>query len=374
MNLAAFDATGLAAVMYKEVRHILREPTTLALIIAMPLMQLLIYGYAINLHVDHIASVYYNEDRGRAAGLLVKVLGASQTFHLVQSVASREELTRALVAGRAHVAFDIPAHFSTKLARGKTVAVPMLVDGSDASVAQAAYGAATRIGDAFSQWSDPLGESAAVEIRPRTLFNPSLRTPNFLIPGLIGLVMQNITMVLTALSIVNERERGTLDQMRVTPIGPAAVILGKLIPYGAVGFFDLLLVLVAMRFVFNVPIAGSIWLLLLLSAAFLLTCLGLGLLISTVARSQLQAILIAVFFLLPSFLLSGMFFEVDLMPAPARIISYALPMTYFLEVLRGIVIRGATLAELWVPAAVTVAFGLGMLALASFRFAARSSQ
>ncbi len=372
MNLGAFDATGLAAVIYKEVRHILREPTTLALIVAMPLMQLLIYGYAINLHVEHIASVYADEDHGRAAGVLVKVLGASRTFHLLQRVAP-EQLTRSLVDGSARIAFDIPPHFSSDLAKGKPVTVPMLVDGSDASVAQAAYGAAARIGDAVSQWADPLSDSAAVEIRPRTLFNPSLRTPTFLVPGLIGLVMQNIAIVLTALSIVNERERGTLDQMRVTPIGAGAVVLGKLIPYGAVAFFDLLLVLAAMRFIFDVPIAGSVGLLLALSAAFLLTCLGLGLLISTIARSQLQAALIAVLFLMPSFLLSGMFFEIDLMPVPARVISYALPMTYFLEILRGIIIRGATLADLWLPATVTVVFGLGMLALASFRFSARSS-
>jgi ABC-2 type transport system permease protein len=374
VNLAAFDTTGLFAVIYKEVRHILRDPATLILIVAMPLMQLLIYGYAINLDVQHVATAYYDEDHGRAAGILLKVLAASKTFDMVQRVTSRAQLEHALVTGKAHVAFDIPAHFTSDVAHGNAVAIPMLVDGSDASVAQAAYGTATRIGDAFSQWLDPLGDSSAVEIRPRTLFNPSLRTPNFLVPGLIGLVMQNITMVLTALSIVGERERGTLDQMLVTPIGAGAVILGKLIPYAVVGFFDLLIVLFAMRFAFNVPVAGSVGLLLALCAAFLLTCLGLGLLISTVARSQIQAVLIAVFFLMPSFLLSGMFFEVDLMPAPARAISDLLPMTYFLQILRGIINRGATLADLWVPASVTVAFGVGVLALASFRFAARSSR
>jgi ABC-2 type transport system permease protein len=369
---SAFDVTGVSAVIYKEVRHILREPTSLALIIVMPLFQLLIYGYAINVHVEHIASVYFDGDGGRIAAALVRVLRQSQTFQIVGHVASPAQLQRDLVSGSAHVAFDIPAGFSKAVQSGRPVAVDMLVDGSDASVAQAAYGGASRIASALSQWSDPLEESPTVEIRPRTLFNPSLRTPNFLVPGLIGLVLQNITMVLTALSIVNERERGTLEQMRATPIGAGAIVLGKVIPYGVVGFFDLILVLVAMRVIFAVPIAGSVGLLLGLSTLFLMTGLGLGLLVSTIARSQLQAMIITVFFLLPSFMLSGMFFEIDLMPAPARVIAYALPMTYFLEILRGIVIRGAGLADLWVPALVTVVFGIGAMALASVRFAART--
>ncbi len=358
----AFDLSGLSAVIYKEVRHILREPTTLALIIAMPLMQLLIYGYAINLHVQHIRTLYVDEDRTSASRELVSAVRTSQAFKVVGTASSTAALQQALVAGRAQVGFVI--HLPT---------VQMLVDGSDANVAQAAYAGAAVLTRALVERLDPFGESPPVELRPRTLFNPSLRTANFLIPGLIGLVMQNITMVLTALSIVNERERGTLEQMRATPVGAGAIVLGKLIPYGVVGFLDLLLVLVAMRAAFDVPVAGSVALLLLLSIAFLITGLGLGLLVSTVARSQIQAILITVFFLLPSFLLSGMFFEVDQMPAPARIISYALPMTYFLEILRGIIIRGAGIVDLWVPALVTVAFGLGALALASLRFAAKPS-
>ncbi len=370
---SAFDLTGLGAVIYKEVRHILREPTTLVLILAMPVMQLLIYGYAINLHVEHVATVYHDADRGRVAGQLVSVLERTPTFHLVGSVASTAALRAALVSGRARVGFEIPAGFSRDVERGRPVTVPMLVDGSDAAIAQAAYGSAAQIEGALSTWLDPLGESPAVEIRARTLFNPSLRTPNFLVPGLIGLMVQNITMILTALSIVNERDRGTLEQMRVTPIGSGALVLGKLIPYGVVGYVDLLLVLIAMRTVFAVPIAGSVGLLLALSLPFVMTGLGLGLLISMVARSQLQAVVMTVFFVMPSFLLSGMFFEIDLMPAPARIISYALPMTYFLEILRGIIVRGAGFADLWVPAVVTVAFGVGTLALASLRFAARPS-
>lgn len=368
-----FDIRGLGAVVYKETRHILREPSTLALIVGLPLMQLLIYGYALNLHVQHIPSGYYDPDRGRFATELMRALRRSPAFDLVEQEPSQSALDRAMVAGRIKIGFTIPAGASRDAQRGRPVTVPMLVDGSDASVAQAAYGAAERISAEFSAWLDPLGESPSVIVRPRTLFNPSLRTPNFLVPGLIGLLMQNVTIILTALSIVNERERGTLEQMRVTPIGAAAIVLGKLVPYGIIGFVDLLLVLLAMTAIFGVPIAGSIGLLLGLSLAFLMANLGLGLLVSTVARSQLQAILVTVFFLIPSFLLSGMFFEIDLMPLPAQAISYALPMTYFLEILRGIIVRGAGLADLWLPAVVTVAFGIGTFALASVRFSARPS-
>ena len=370
--ISAFDLTGIGAIIYKEVRHILREPTTLALIIAMPLLQLLIYGYAINLHVEHITTVYYDGDDGRVATALVRMLRTSKVFRVVANVSSPAQLQRQLVAGRVHVAFDIPAGLSNAVEHGKPVSIAMLVDGSDASIAQAAYGGASRIERALLEWSDPFGENPAVEIRPRTLFNPTLRTPNFLVPGLIGLVLQNITVVLTALSVVGERERGTLEQMRAAPIGAGAIVLGKLLPYGVIGFIDLLLVLVAMRGIFSVPIAGSVGLLLALSAAFLLTGLGFGLLISTFARSQLQALVLTVFFLLPSALLSGMFFEVELMPVPAQVIAYALPMTYFLEILRGIVLRGAGLVDLWLPALVTVAFGIGTMTLASIRFAAET--
>jgi len=367
---APFDVHGLGAVIYKEARHIMREPTTLGLILAMPLMQLLIYGYDINLHVEHVRTVYYSEDRGRVAGDFLAALEASQSFDIVGRAGSPQALRQAIVAGKAHVGFDIPATFSADVLRAKPSAVQVLIDGADSNTAQAAYAAAMQVGAAFGLRLHELAESPAVDIRPRMLFNPSLRTTNFLVPGLIGLVMQNSTIVLTALSIVNERLAGTLDQMRVTPIGSAAIVLGKLIPYAIVGFLDLLLVLFAMRGVFLIPIAGSVTLLLILGTGFLMTMLGIGLLISTIARSQMQAMLITAFFILPSVLLSGMFFDIDLEPAPMRAISYLLPTTYFLELLRAIIVRGATLGDLWVPATVTLAFGIGMLGIASVRFAA----
>jgi ABC-2 type transport system permease protein len=364
-----FDFSGLGAVIFKETRHILREPVTLALIVAMPLMQLLIYGYAINLRVEHVRTVYFSEDDGRLSDRFASALQASGAFDVIAQVRSPQALRDALVAGHAHVAFDIPENFSADVLRGKPVAVQVLVDGSESSIAQAAAAAASEIATAMSaQLAGRPHERQLVDVRPMILFNPSMRTPNFLVPGLIGLVLQNITMVLMALAVVQERVRGTLDQILVTPIGTSALLFGKAIPYGFVGFCDFLLVLVMMRTVFAVPVAGHTSELLVLGAIFLMTSLGLGLLISTYAQSELQALTIAAFLYVPFVLLSGMFFQIELMPPVIRVISYCLPLTYFLEVLRGIIVRGASLQELWVAALATTLFGLLSFGLAGLRF------
>lgn len=370
---ALFDLRGLDAVFYKEVRHVVRDPATLVLAIAMPLMQLLLFGYAINLNVEHIRSAYYSEDRGRLAEQVVDGLKASRGFDIVSVASSRAALTEAIVSGKVHVGFDFPEDFSADILRGKPSSIQVLIDGSDSAIAQSAYGSAAQIGAAISQRLRATGAPALVDIRPRMLFNPTLRSANFLVPGLIGLVMQNITVMLTALSIVGERERGTLDQILVTPIGTTALMFGKLFPYGIIGFLDFVLVLAAMHWVFGVPIVGNLLLLLILGAGFLATVLGLGLLISTFARSQMQAMLMAIFILLPSVLLSGMLFERELMPPVMQVVSYMLPLTYFLEILRGIIIRGAGLTDLWAPAIATVAFGIIVLGLASIRFARTTS-
>jgi ABC-2 type transport system permease protein len=364
----------LNAVFYKEIRHVVRDPATLALAIAMPLMQLLLFGYAINMKVEHIRSAYYSEDRGRLAEQVIDQLKASRGFDVVSVAPSRDALMQEIVAGKVHVGFAFPEDFSADVLRGKPSTMQVLIDGSDSSIAQSAYSSAAQIGSAISSRLRAVkGVPPLIDVRPRMLFNPTLRSANFLVPGLIGLVMQNITIMLTALAIVGERERGTLDQILVTPIGTTALMFGKLVPYGIVGFLDFLLVLAAMHWVFAVPIAGNLLLLLLLGSGFLATALGLGLLISTFARSQMQAMLMAIFILLPSVLLSGMLFERELMPAPIQPVSYALPLTYFLEILRGIIVRGAGLSDLWFPALATVGFGIVVLGLASIRFARTTS-
>lgn len=369
MNRNALDLGGYDAVLYKEIRHVLRDRLTLLFSIALPLLQMILFGYAINTKVEHIRSAVFNEDRGARSIAFLDSLRASKSFDIQRNAQSRTELSNLIVAGTVRVAFDIPPNFTADINADHPAAVQVLIDGSDSSVAQPAYAAATAIGAAASgSRSSPL-----IDVRPRVLFNPGLRSANFLVPGLIGVIMQLITMFLTALSIVGERERGTLDQVMVTPIGALGLMLGKVTPYAVIGFLDFLLVVSAMQLVFHVRIAGSIALLFVLSAGFLLAALGLGLLVSSAAKTQVQAMLGVLALTLPSILLSGFFFELYLMPPVMQWFSYAIPLTYFLEILRGIILRGAGLAELWPAVVAMMSLAIVLLIASSIRLA-RSSE
>ena len=358
---------GFGAVFYKEILHILRDPVTLRFVLLIPVLQLLMLGYAINTTVQHIPAVVYEGDRGRAARALVDALAGSQTFDIAGYVNSRADLRKAIVAGKVRVAFDIPENFTADILAGRQPAVGVLIDGSDSAIAQVAYGSAT----AFS--GIPLRDVTAptipaFQVRPFVLFNPAMRSADFFVPGLIGLVLQNITVILTALSIVGERERGTIDQLLVTPIGSAGLMLGKLVPYALVGCVIFVTVLLTMRFVFGVEVVGNVFLLAALSTGFLFTALALGLLISSFAQNQIQATQMAVFIILPSTLLSGAIFERSLMPEPMQVIAYFIPMTYYVDILRGIILRGSTLAELWPNAAILTLMGCAAILLAARLF------
>ncbi|MDQ6824163.1 MAG: ABC transporter permease [Candidatus Eremiobacteraeota bacterium] len=371
----ALDFTGFVAVLYKEVLHVTRDRITLILALVLPVVQLFIFGYAVNIRVEHIGAAYFNEDRGVLSVQVLDALRASHQFDLVYAAHSRAELRGLIVANKVKAAFDIPPNFSADVAAQRGSQIQVLIDGSDSNIAQQAYSASVAIGDAYSR---TLGvqsviNPAIVNVRPRMLFNPSLRSANFFVPGLIGVIMQLITIFLMALSLVGERERGTLDQLLVTPIGSTGLLLGKIVPYAAIGFIDFLGVLAAMRFVFQVPIAGSLPLLLVLGAGFLIVALGLGLLISSLAQTQVQAFLMTFAVTLPSILLSGFIFERDLMPSVLQWLGYAIPLTYFLEILRGIILRGAGLPALWPSVLAMLSLGFLLLGVASIRFSRRTA-
>ena len=368
MNRNPFDVRGYGAILYKELRHVARDRITLILAIALPILQVTIFGYALNTKVEHVASVVLNEDFGPSSIAFIDALRASRTFEVDRRVATRGALMEEVVSGRARVAFDIPPNFTADLRAGRKPQVQVLIDGSDAAVAQPVYAAASAVGGAFL---GRMGET--VDVRPRVLFNPGLRSANFFVPGLIGIVMQLITMFLTALSIVGERERGTLEQVMVTPIGALGLMLGKITPYAIIGIIDMLLVLAAMRWIFDVPIVGSLALLIVLSLGFLMAALGLGLLVSSAARTQVQAMLGVLGLTLPSLLLSGFFFERSLMPPVMQWIGYLIPLTYFFEILRGIILRGAGLADLWPSVIAMLGLGAFVLLGASIRFTRGSS-
>lgn len=352
---------GLWAILLKEFAHIRREPITLFFAFFVPVLQLTIFGYAINTTIDDIRTVIYDLDGREAGRELVAAFENSRKFKVVGRVHDQGSFDYALASGRAKVGIKIPPDYSDRLLRGQQATVQVLIDGSDSQVATTAMNGAALLGlmqslgrgralaesVQLAAARDPAGRMALpIEVRPRLLYNPDLKSAHFFVPGLIGIIMQLVTLFLTSFAIVRERELGTLEQLFVTPVGRAGLLIGKLIPYAVIGFVETLIVLVVMVFIFGVPIRGELVLLLALSLLFLFTALGLGLLVSTLAKTQLQAIQFAFLIMMPSILLSGFVFPREAMPAPIYWLSFAIPVTYFLEILRGIILRAATLPDL----------------------------
>lgn len=362
---------GFPAVVYKETIHVLRDPKTLFLIMVIPGLQLTIFGYAIDFQVDNIPTVVYNLDGRKASRDLVDTFRNSGTFTITYHVFSNEEFMHALIKGRAKVGIKIAPDFSDNVLLGRRAQVQVLIDGSDSTVATQALNVSSAIAlrESVAIMTAELQASSEppVDVRPRLLFNPDMRTARFTVPGLVGIVMQVVTMMLTAFAIVREKENGTFEQLMVTPVSPLGLMTGKLAPYCVIGATTTSMVLLIMRFLFQVPVAGSVVLLASLSLIFLFTALGLGLLISTIATNQVQAMQIAFLIMLPSVLLSGFVFPQESMPLPIYVIGQFIPVTYFIRILRGIILRGAGFSDLWQNAAILACFGLALLTLSTRR-------
>ena len=354
-------AHGLLAVLRKEFAHVRREPATLFFALVIPVVQLLIFGVALDTQIEHIPTAVLDLD-GRAAGReLIDAFVNTRTFDIVQRVEDFESLRHALAAGDARVGIVVPPDHTETLVGGQQTVIQMLIDGSDSTVASAALNSAQLLSVKLSRdigihalaaiggvaiARDPYGHAAMpIEVRPRLLFNPALESAHFFVPGLVAIILQLVTLFLTAFSVVRERERGTLEQLFVTPVSRTGLLLGKLIPYALLGVGELLIILNVMVFGFGVPIHGDLGLLLALSILFLVTSLGMGLLVSTIARTQLHAMQLAFLIMLPSVLLSGFMFPRSEMPVVIQAIGYAIPVTYFIEILRGIVLRSADLGD-----------------------------
>jgi ribosome-dependent ATPase len=353
--------SGMLAILFKEFSHIRREPATLFFMFVVPILQTIIFGFAIDTKIEHIPTVVLDLDRHASSRDLVAAFENTRTFRVVETTDQREMFFKAISSGRARVGIMIPPDYSVKLVRNQQVAVQVLIDGSDSQVATAAQSSAVQTGLQTSMRIarpkiegsrggaalDAKGHVALpIDVRTRLLFNPSLESSRFFVPGLVGIILQLVTLFLTSFAIVRERELGTLEQLFVTPVSRSGLLLGKLLPYAVIGFLETLVVLVVMVFVFEVPIQGSIGLLLALTSVFLVCSLGLGLLVSTLARTQLQAMQFAFIIMLPSVLLSGFMFPRAQMPLPIYLATFAIPVTYFIEILRGIVLRSADLTDL----------------------------
>ena len=365
------------AVMRKEFIHIFRDSRTLAVMFLIPIIQLVLLGYAATTDVDHISTVVFDQDRTAQSRELIDTYGTSGYFDINYYVSNEEDLARLIDGGKAWAGLLIPVGYSKDLAREGSGQVSVVIDGSDPSIANAALSAATAVGQAKSAeivqrmlGIDP-EEQPGLEVRPRVWYNPELASANFMIPGLIGTIMQFLTTFLTSMAIVRERERGTIEQLIVTPLKSYELIIGKLVPYVFIAFLDTLEVLAIGSFWFGVPIRGSILLLLALSVLALMTSLGLGLFISTVSNTQQEAMLLSYFIMLPSIFLSGFMFPIAAMPRVLQYFSYAVPLTYFLIIVRGIMLKGIGLELLTEQVMAMAIFGVVILMLSAARFRKR---
>jgi ABC-2 type transport system permease protein len=359
---------GLLPVARKEFTHILRDPTTLFFALLIPILQLFLFGYAVDTNVRQVPTVIFDESHTQQSRSLIQAFSASDIFKISSSVQSEPDMYAAMRSGRARVAIRIPFDYARNLQRGTTASVLVLVDGSDSSVAGTTVDAST--GVALEQSLARITGLTAqpIEVRPSVLYNPATRSANFFIPGLIAILLQVMIILLIALSLVRERERGTLEQLKMTPIAPLGLMIGKMIPYGALAFSELCLILTIMRFIFQVPIHGSVLVLLLLSLPFLLTVLGIGLFISTRAHTQAEAFQLAMGTILPSVFLSGYIFQTSTMPAFFRGVSALIPATYYIQIIRGIVLRGSDVSDLWLNALILTLMGSAAILLAAYAF------
>jgi ABC-2 type transport system permease protein len=350
------------SVVLKEFIQIRRDPRTLAIVLALPVMQLILFGYAINTTVDHIATVVLDQSQDAQSRSFLAAFFNTSYFDLALQAKSLEEVRQAIDSGAAHVGIVLPPDFSRDLLAGRSPKAQVLVDGSDPNIAQTAL----LVSGTLAQRGVAQGQT--IDLRPVVLYNPSMQSVNFMIPGLLGLIMQFQTLLLTAFAVVRERERGTLEQLVVTPIKPWELMLGKIIPYVTVAFANVFFASAIGRFWFGVDFAGSFALLLLLAGLFLLSSLGLGLLISTVSKTQTQAMQMALFVMLPSIILSGFVFARDGMPHPIRELGLFIPLTYFLQILRGIILKGVGVEVLWPQVLALGVFGLVVFGLSANRF------
>ena len=348
----------------KEFIQMRRDRLTLAMMVGIPALQLALFGYAIRTEVRHLPTLVLDESRSTASRSLVDAMRNTGNFDIIGEARTREEIEARIRAGDASAALVIPPDYARDLKRGRTGRAQMVVDAADPLSSSAAIGAAGAAANARVA----AGRAPAIEVRVRPWFNPALKSSTYIVPGLVGLLLSLTLIMLTAMAIVRERERGTLEQLIVTPIDKTSLMLGKIVPFALVGYIQMTVILTLGKLLFQIPLRGSLPLLYVLSAAFIVACLGLGLFVSTVAQTQAQAMQMSFMFMLPNILLSGYMFPRDAMPEPAQWIGLIMPLTYYLKVLRGVLLKDSGLAGVWPQAAMLVAFAVAFISLSVRRF------
>ena len=369
--------TRLLALIRKEFIQTLRDPRSLTITFIMPLIQLFLLGYAATSYVRNVPLAVLDRDRSAASRDLLSAYRAADYYRIDFDVTGEAELKQLIDSGQAGAGLIIPPGYGDKVAAGQTAQVAFVVDGSDPTIAGTGLSAAQFIAQAKAtsllvQRAAQLGQGnvarSPIEIRTQVWYNPDLVSAYNMVPAMIGMILQFLTLQLTASAIVRERERGTMEQLAVTPLSAVELMIGKLTPFVLIAMIDAVEILVVGVLVFGVPINGSIWLLLALSALFLATTLGIGLFISTITKTQREAQMSSMLFTLPAIFLSGFFFPIAAMPKVLQYASYAIPLRYFLIVARSIVLKGVGADALWPEIRALAIFSVLIMGLAVWRF------
>src|SRR4051794_13338868 len=362
---------GLSAILFKEFIVVWRDPMTLFFMFFPPLVEMIAFGYALDNDVKHMGLVVLNQDRTVESRQLIDRFVNTETFRVVGEVRSPEEMASEIRKGRAYAGMQIPPQFTRDLRAGYPTQIQLLIDGSNSTTALQALN--TALGVALTQsvqimLKDTGKRAPPIELRPQILYNPTMRSPNFFVPGVIGVVLQIGTTFATAMAVVRERERGTLEQLLVSPLSRWGLMLGKLVPYLCIGMTMAMLLYAIMRFVFAVPIAGNLLALLVSTLVYVFALLSLGLLVATKAENQMQALQMSMTFILPSVFFSGFIFPRETMPWIFWAIGTILPTTYFIALMRGIILRGAHFFEYWPGLAILIIMSILLFVLCATRF------
>ena len=369
----------LFSVIRKEFIQIFRDPRTLAMVIVMPIMQLFLLGYAATTDVKNISMAVWDQNRTTQSRVLLDAFRAANYFQIDYAVGSQEEYQLLIESGDARVALVIPPDYDQRLLEGNAK-VLLVLDGSDGTTGATALSTARLVGQSFSTKIST--EQAALsgrgnkftpplEVRTQVWYNPDFNSTYFMIPGVIGMILSFITTLLTATTIVRERERGTIEQLIVTPIRSWELVMGKILPYVILAFVQTFEIILIGHYWFKVPVRGSLTLIVITSGLFLLSSLGIGLFASTMANTQQEAMITVMMFNLPSIFLSGFFFPVEAMPAFLRVVSYAIPLRYYLVVIRALMLKGVGAVAIQNEIIALAIFGIVIMGAAALRFRKR---
>jgi ABC-2 type transport system permease protein len=370
----------LASILRKEFIQITRDKRTLVIILIIPIMQLFLLGYSATSDVRNVPLVVFDQCRCAESRSLQEAYRSADYFQLAYMVGSEDEIRLLIEQGKARAGLIIPPDYNTALAQGKAE-VAFILDGSDASTGSTALSAATLIGQSHAtqlmiQRLESLGVDTGkfqppLQVRTRVWYNPDLVSSHFMIPGVIGMILYAITSILTATAVVRERERGTIEQLIVTPIRPWELVVGKILPYAILALVDTLEVLAIGHWWFGMPVRGDLGLILACSGLLVLSGLGIGLFASTIANTQQEAMLTVWMTLLPGIFLSGFFFPLEAMPKFLQWISYGIPLRYYLVIIRALLIKGVGAGPIWTEILALALFGIAIMSAASVRFRKR---